>query len=527
MSEGTMNNKGRRASRIRKTGLAFAAALAVCGLAFAGCAQQKAPDAEAGTGETLELEAVEGDKWASFEPVVETLEDGRQIQKTPYASGGGGTGSGYGYPSEWPYYNTYVLNADKRGCNSCHDLKSALQTRLAGGSHPNYLSTYGSEELPWASCIACHMAYDVELENSMHAHMNSEAFTGMGGNCMSCHYVDENGDYLMWDDVKYDVMEGFTDLAAEEARVEGEWNQDELTPQDKMFVVVEPQKDFKNALVEHSDNILADYTVTFSGEFENPCTMSIQEMIDKYGTETRTQAYQCTINGVGGGLVYQAEVTGIPLDKVLADLGVKETGTVLTPFGVDGYGIQMRPDVAIDHDPLLVFEMNGEPLPDDQGYPLSIWFTDLSAGQHTRHLSEIALTDESTAVFYRGNNNLNGVFGDYYYPKTGKAINTPNMGVLTAEDGQIFPAGQPVHLEGYAHAFDETVTKLEFSLDHGATWVEVPTPNTDNTRWVYWKMDLDELEPGSYTMKMRATCVDGEGAEHQSEVLIPFMFNVR
>lgn len=50
MSEGTMNNKGRRASRIRKTGLAFAAALAVCGLAFAGCAQQKAPDAEAGHG---------------------------------------------------------------------------------------------------------------------------------------------------------------------------------------------------------------------------------------------------------------------------------------------------------------------------------------------------------------------------------------------------------------------------------------------------------------------------------------------
>ena len=40
-------------------------------------------------------------------------------------------------------------------------------------------------------------------------------------------------------------------------------------------------------------------------------------------------------------------------------------------------------------------------------------------------------------------------------------------------------------------------------------------------------MDFDELEPGSYTMKMRATCVDGEGAEHQSEVLIPFMFNVR
>ena len=83
------------------------------------------------------------------------------------------------------------------------------------------------------------------------------------------------------------------------------------------------------------------------------------------------------------------------------------------------------------------------------------------------------------------------------------SLNTPNIGVLTAETGQIFAAGEPIHLEGYAHAFEEQVTKIEFSFDHGATWVEVPITDSDNAKWVYWKMDIDSfVEPGSYLVEL-------------------------
>ena len=476
------------------------------------------------------VETMSEEKWAAYEPVVKTLEDGRIIQKTPYAEGGA-RGSGYGYPADWPYYNTYVLDADKRGCNSCHDLKTAMQTRIGEGNHPTYLAEYGCEELPYQSCVACHSAYGVSIQNAMHAHMKSEAFTNMNGSCLSCHQIDEDGNYLMWDDAKYNVLLGITDMNAEAVDAEISWTQDEVTTDpEKMFVVEEPAKAFAFDVVEHQDNILETYTLSIHGEVDNPFEMTLSEMIDKFGTETRTQAMQCTINGTGGGLIYQAEVTGIPLNKVLEHAGMTDAASVVTPIGIDGYGQPVTVEQTLAQNALIVFEMNGEPLPDAQGYPCAIWYTDFSGGNYTRYLSEIHVAPEGVYSAYLSNGFQQGVYGDYIYPTgqyKGQAINTPNMGVLTVESGQVFSYGEPVHIEGYAQAFDETVPKIEFSFDRGATWREVATPNTDNTKWVYWNMDLDGLYVGSYVVTMRATSVDDSGEEHVMSVTPQFLINVQ
>ncbi len=112
-------------------------------------------------------------------------------------------------------------------------------------------------------------------------------------------------------------------------------------------------------------------------------------------------------------------------------------------------------------------------------------------------------------------------------PKTKQPINTPNVGVLTAETGQIFTAGQPIHFEGYAHAFEEDVVKLEFSFDHGATWKEVPVSGTDKSKWVYWKMDIKSFtDTGAYLVKIRVTSQDAEGNLHVNDRLVDFMMNV-
>ena len=94
---------------------------------------------------------------------------------------------------------------------------------------------------------------------------------------------------------------------------------------DHMFTKLMAFLDYDNGIVEHSDDIRDTWTVTFTGEgIDEPITMSIQDMIDKYGTETRVQAAQCTINGTGGGLIYQVEVTGVPFSKMVDDLGLND-----------------------------------------------------------------------------------------------------------------------------------------------------------------------------------------------------------
>ena len=69
---------------------------------------------------------------------------------------------------------------------------------------------------------------------------------------------------------------------------------------------------------------------------------------------------------------------------------------------------------------------------------------------------------------------------------------------------------------------------MEFSFDKGENWVEVPTEGADSARWVYWKMDLNDLDVGSYVMWMRATCVDDETGELRVNQEIPkFLINVK
>lgn len=119
----------------------------------------------------------------------------------------------------------------------------------------------------------------------------------MGGTCNSCHYITNDGKYQIWDEVKYDVMRGISDVAANDVDVSVEWNQDEITPVDKMFVQKKAKNNWEWNLVEQAENIRDTYTVKFTGDMDNPREMTIQDMIDEFGTETRVICNQCTING--------------------------------------------------------------------------------------------------------------------------------------------------------------------------------------------------------------------------------------
>ena len=464
---------------------------------------------------------VPDEEWAAYEPERVTLEDGRVIQQTPYGAGGY-MSVGYSYSTDWKYYNTYMLDADNRGCSSCHDLGDVLMARVNDGRHAVFRTLYGADEVPLQSCYGCHAPYGVTLQNVGHAHMNFDSFNEMGGSCNSCHYVDGEGNYLMWDFVKNDLFSGIIKQDAATVDVSLTWNQDEITDADHMFTKLMAFLDYDNGIVEHSDDIRDTWTVTFTGEgIDEPITMSIQDMIDKYGTETRVQAAQCTINGTGGGLIYQVEVTGVPFSKMVDDLGLNDKGIVCDVTGADGYSEPVTVERLLELDALFVYEINGEEIDDERGYPVAMYLKGISHANDVRYLSELNFSAEGLAAPAAGNGYHQGVAGDYVYATLhdsglqGASINTPNIGVLTVANGQVFEAGKPVHLEGYAHAFDETVTKMEFSFDGGLTWVQVGTPGTDNTRWIYWKMDVNSWsEPGAYVLKMRVTSVDENGEEH-------------
>ena len=144
---------------------------------------------------------------------------------------------------ELGWNNTY-LDADKRGCTSCHTLENALM------SLPTYhrLIFFGyPTEQGYQNCIACHSdSYSGhKLADAIHTlHMNSTMFLNDDdGNCQSCHYINpDTGVFDRWDEVKYDLYKGITDVKADELKASVSYDQTTVTPaENRIFKTVKDE----------------------------------------------------------------------------------------------------------------------------------------------------------------------------------------------------------------------------------------------------------------------------------------------
>ncbi len=86
--------------------------------------------------------------------------------------------------------------------------------------------------------------------------------------------------------------------------------------------------------------------------------------------------------------------------------------------------------------------------------------------------------------------------------------------------------GKTVHIEGFADAWDEPIEKLEFSLDHGATWTTLETPENNPDFWTYWRLDFNPPQAGSYLLTVRTTSITPEGEQRVCQFDNNFMFTV-
>ena len=91
----------------------------------------------------------------------------------------------------------------------------------------------------------------------------------------------------------------------------------------------------------------------------------------------------------------------------------------------------------------------------------------------------------------------------------GPYMNKPNVTTLGIPDGMIIETGKPITFEGYADAFDEAVTKIEFSMDGGKTWTAFDLGQTDPRQWVWWNFTWTPETDGSYVLMARGTTESG------------------
>ena len=431
-------------------------------------------------------------------------------------------------PSDPVSWNNTYLDADNRGCTSCHTLENALM------SLPTYhrLIFFGyPTEQSYQNCVACHSdSYSgIKLADIIHTtHMTSTMFNDDDeGTCQSCHYINPNtGEFDRWDEVKYNLYKGITDVASDDLEADISYDQTTITPaENRIFKTVkdEPSEWLTDDSVV-DESIFENWVISIDGDCENPAEMTLPEMEEQFGTVKQVMKMDCTINGVGQATIMQSEVEGIPLSAIIDYAKPKAGANTVSPIGSDGYDYaQMSIDWLLENDAVIVTKMDGERLPNTQGYPCMIWVNKTSGGNFTKRISNLTFMTKAEEDL---DNQL--YIGQFTDDKTGEIYSKPNSGVLNYPTGVVLSGDEAktVHLEGFADAWDEPIEKIEYSFDHGETWTVLDTPNNNADYWTYWRMDFTPPAAGAYLLDIRTTSITPDGAERVCQYDTQFMFTV-
>ncbi len=251
----------------------------------------------------------------------------------------------------------------------------------------------------------------------------------------------------------------------------------------------------------------ASWKLELGGLVDHPMSLTLDQLRSRPAF-TQFVTMQCISNPVGGDLTGTSRWTGLRFKDLLADAGLQASAIGIAIRSVDGfYETVSRADAADDRT-LLVYEMNGEPLPPDHGFPLRIYIPDRYGMKQPKWITHMEAVDQAQLGYWveRG-------WSQEARPETVSVIDAV---ALDAQSGT--PATAPVG--GIAWAGARGISRVEVQVDDGPwTAVELRVPPLSPLTWVEWRYDWP-FQAGRHTFRVRA--YDAKGEPQVAGVSDPF-----
>ncbi len=266
-----------------------------------------------------------------------------------------------------------------------------------------------------------------------------------------------------------------------------------ITPNSEHYVVTQ------NPIDPAVDTAI--WRLEVGGLVDRPGTYTYQE-IQNLPSVSRAITLECIASGVGGHLISTAIWQGVRLQTLLERHGdAQASARYIAFYSVDGYTVSLPLNEVLAVDPILAWRMNGVELPMRHGYPLRVLIPGRYGEENPKWLTRIELTDHFVGGLYADQGWYNGPL------HTITRIDRPF--------GHI-PFSSRVQIGGIAFAGNRGISKVEISVDGGATWNTAKLdPPLSQDMWVLWAWEWTPLLPGRYTLVARST--DGTGALQTSK----------
>ncbi|MDZ7768700.1 MAG: sulfite oxidase [Woeseiaceae bacterium] len=285
----------------------------------------------------------------------------------------------------------------------------------------------------------------------------------------------------------------------------------------------------------------SDWRFSIDGEAcLRPATMSLDELKQRFRHHTLQLQIECGGNGRAEfyppargnqwttGAIGCPEWTGVRLRDVLDDVGIADDAVYVAYEGADTHlsgDPDKRPisrgvplEKALEKESMLVWAMNGEPLPLLHGAPLRLVCAGWPASVSGKWL-------EPAADPGPGSRRRKTLGQSYRVPcapvAPGTAVADEDMCIIESmpvrslitmpKSGITHAIGEPLLVRGHAWAGDLAVRRVFTSIDFGATWQRAAlTKPVNRLAWQHFSASVSFPQPGYYEVWARAEDANGQ-----------------
>lgn len=261
-------------------------------------------------------------------------------------------------------------------------------------------------------------------------------------------------------------------------------------------VVITPLEEFYVQFFDSVASVAAGtWSLTVDGLVERPVTLTLEEVKARPRAELM-RTLECIGNPVGGNQIGNANWAGFWLADLLEEVGVKAEAKRARFEAADGYQTSVWLEWINQPGVLMAYEMDGEALTEQHGFPLRIFMPGLYGQKMPKWITRIEfISDEDHQGYWEQKG-----WSDVAAVKTNSQIFAPShISRVPLSELEIY---------GVAYAGNRAITKVEVGIevDGDETWLEAELlPGPTNEAWTqfyaYWTPPADT----SYTLLVRAT----------------------